>query len=239
MILPWLPLLALIATIPVFAVRARGRPLDANVAARSASVLIGYWVRNWMIWVLSPVERVLVRSRISPDALNYAGLALGALAGAAFVARQLPLAAWLIALGGICDILDGRVARARGAASAYGAFLDSSLDRFSEMLTFVGVAWYLSASAWLSAATLLALGGSMLVSYTRARGEALGVSYAGGLAQRAERVVVLAIATLLEPSVSGALAWGVVAIAVASVATALYRTVFIARALRTGSPGRR
>jgi len=239
MLLPWLPLILLVATMPIFALLARGRAADPNVAARPASAVFGYWVRNWMIWVLSPLERILVRSRVSPDALNYAGLALGVLAGAAFVVRQLPLAAWLMALGGVCDILDGRVARARGIASAYGEFLDSTLDRFAETFTFVGVAWYLSDSPWLTTATLLALGGSMLVSYTRARGEAVGVSYAGGLAQRAERVVVLAIATLLEPSVTGALAWAVVAIAVASLATAIHRTVFIARVLRTGSPGRR
>jgi phosphatidylglycerophosphate synthase len=239
MLLPWLPLILLVATMPVFAVRARRQPLDANVAARPASALFGYWIRNWMVWVLSPLERTLVRSRVSPDALNYAGLALGLLAGAAFVVRQLPLAAWLIALGGICDILDGRIARARGIASSYGEFLDSTLDRFTETFTFVGVAWYLSGSAWLATATLLALGGSMLVSYTRARGEAVGVSYAGGLAQRAERVVVLAIATLLEPTVRGALGWSVVAIAVASVGTAIYRTAFIARALRSGSRAQR
>lgn len=235
MLLPWLPLILLVATMPVFAVRTRGGPLDANVAARPASALFGYWIRNWMIWVLTPVERILVRRRVSPDALNYAGLALGGLAGAAFIVGQLPFAAWLIALGGICDILDGRLARARGMATRYGEFLDSTLDRFAETFTFVGVGWYLSGSAWLVTATLLALGGSLLVSYTRARGEAVGVSYAGGLAQRAERVVVLAIATLLEPSVRGALGWAVVAIAVAAVGTAIYRTAFIARALRSGS----
>jgi CDP-diacylglycerol--glycerol-3-phosphate 3-phosphatidyltransferase len=236
MLLPWLPLIVLLATMPVFAVRVRHRPPDANVAARPASALFGYWVRNWMIWVLSPLERALVRGRVSPDLLNYAGLALGVLAGAAFIARQLPLAGWTIALGGICDILDGRVARARGMSSAYGKFLDSTLDRFAETFTFVGVAWYLSGTAWLAVATLVALGGSMLVSYTRARGETVGASFAGGLAQRAERVVVLAIATLLEPTVPGALAWSVVAIALASLGTAIYRTVVIARALRTGSP---
>lgn len=235
----WMPLAALLASMPVFAVRARGRPLDPDVARRPASVLLGYWLRDWMIWVLSPIERLLVQRRVSPDTLNYLGAALGLAAGAAFIARELPLAAWLIALGGVCDILDGRIARARGLVSPYGAFLDSTLDRFGETFTFVGVAWYLSGSAWMSAAAVLAIGGSLLVSYTRARGEALGVTGVGGVAQRPERLVLLAVATLLDGGLTRLLGWpsgslvagAVVAVAVSSLLTALYRLAVIARTL--------
>jgi CDP-diacylglycerol--glycerol-3-phosphate 3-phosphatidyltransferase len=242
----WLPLVALLATMPVYAVRARGGALDADVARRHASVLLGFWLRDWMVWVLAPVERLLVRRRVSPDIMNALGAVLGLLAGAAFVARALPLAAWLIALGGICDILDGRIARERGVASAYGGFLDSTLDRFAETFVFVGVAWYLSGSAWMAAATVLAIAGSLLVSYTRARGEALGVVCTGGLAQRAERVVLLAVATLLDATLTRRLEWppgtllsgAVVAIAVGSVGTAVYRTVVIARTLARRERGR-
>ena len=240
MLVPWLPLALLLATMPVFAVSARGRPPDRDVARRPATVLLGYWVRDWMIWVLAPLERLLVRRRVSPDALNYTGGALGLLAGAAFIAHQLPVAAWLIAAGGIADILDGRIARARGMASPYGAFLDSTIDRFSETLTFVGVGWYVAGSAWMVAATVLALGGSLLVSYARAHGAALGVDYGGGLAQRAERVVVLAIATLLEATISGVLGIAVAALAIASIGTAIYRMVVVMRTLReTGAGARR
>lgn len=241
---PWLPLFALLATMPVYALGRRGRPTDPDVARRPASVLLGYWLRNWMIWVLSPLERLLVGRGVSPSLLNYIGAAFGLAAGAALIARVLPLAAWLIALGGICDILDGRVARARGVASAYGAFLDSTLDRFAETFTFVGVAWFLSGSPWMVATTVLAIAGSLLVSYTRARGEALGVSCAGGLAQRAERLVVLAMATLLDATAGVRFGWpsgtvlagAVAAIAAGSLATATWRTVFIARTLARRAP---
>jgi len=244
---PWLPLVLLLATMPIYALRTRGRPRDANVAGRPATLLLGYWVRDWMIWLLAPLERLLVRWRVSPDALNYAGGVLGLLAGAAFIAHQLPLAAWLIATGGISDILDGRVARARGIASPYGAFVDSTVDRFAETFTFVGVAWYLAGAAWMVAATVLALGGSMLVSYTRAQGAALGVDYGGGLAQRAERVVVLAIATLLESTLSLRSGWvpgaflgkAIALIAVASISTAIYRMIIIMRTLRETEAGAR
>jgi phosphatidylinositol phosphate synthase len=234
--LAWMPLLALLVTMPIYA--ARGRTRDPNVASRPVS-LLGYWLRDWMVWVLSPLERLLVRGGLSPDALNYLGAALGVAAGAAFVARMLPLAAWLIALGGICDILDGRVARARRIASAYGEFLDSTLDRFGETFTFAGVAWYLSGPAWTSAVVVLAIGGSLLVSYTRARGEALGVAPTGGLAQRAERLVLLAFGALLDPVATRLASWrpgtvlaaAIVAIAASSIGTALYRFVVIARAV--------
>jgi CDP-diacylglycerol--glycerol-3-phosphate 3-phosphatidyltransferase len=240
-------LVALVASVPVFAIRSRGRPLDADVARRPASALLGLSVRNWMVWLIGPIERLLVRSGLSPDALNFFGAAAGIAAGAAFAAGALGLAAWLLALGGISDILDGRVARARGVVSRYGAFLDSTLDRFAETGTFVGVAWYLSGSAWMTAATVLAIAGSLLVSYTRARGEALGAGFAGGVMQRAERVIVLAIGALFDSSVTGRLRWApgtvlsaaVVAIAVGTVGTAIYRTAMIARMLARDDAPRR
>jgi CDP-diacylglycerol--glycerol-3-phosphate 3-phosphatidyltransferase len=97
----------------------------------------------------------------------------------------------------------------------------------------------------MAAATALAIAGSLLVSYTRARGEALGVSCAGGLAQRAERLVVLALAALLDPAGTAWLGWrsgtllagAVVVIALGSLATAIYRTAMIARTLKRRPAG--
>ena len=80
-------------------------------------MMLGTRVRDWAVSVLGPVERGLVRSGITPDALNFVGAAAGIAAGAAFAAGALGLAAWLLAAGGISDILDGRVARARRLAS--------------------------------------------------------------------------------------------------------------------------
>lgn len=237
--LGWAPLLGLLLTMPVYAARARGRTFDTDVARRGASIVLGHWVRDWMVWVIGPIERLLIRKRTLPDTLNFAGVVLGLLAGASFIARAPVVAAWCIALSGVSDILDGRVARALGVTSARGEFLDSTLDRFAETFTFVGVAWYLSGTAWMAAATVLAIGGSLLVSYTRARGEAVGVTCTAGLVQRAERIVLLAIASLFDSTVTRALEWSpgallagaVVAIAVGSIGTAIYRTIVITRAL--------
>jgi phosphatidylglycerophosphate synthase len=230
----------LVLTMPVFAIRARGRPLDPEVAQRPTTVLLGYWIRDWLMWVLAPLERLFVRARISPEVFNYLGAGLGLAAGIAFALGQPGLGGWLVLLGGAADIFDGRVARARGLASPYGAFLDSTLDRFAETFTFVGVAWYLAATPWTVPATVLAASGSLLVSYTRARGEALGVTCRGGVMQRAERLVLLALAALLDSVVTAAAGWppksllaGAVAIiGLGSFATAIYRSVYIARVMQ-------
>ena len=240
--------LALVAfallTMPVFAaLRARGRPVDADVARRPATILLGFWIRDWVMWVIGPIERALVRTGVSPDFFNLLGAVFGLAAGAAFARGALPLAGWLVLLGGCADIFDGRIARARGIASPYGAFLDSTLDRFAETFAFMGLAWYVSPSPLAVLAAALALGGSMLVSYTRARGESLGVVCRGGIMQRAERLVLLALAALLDPPVTTALGWrpsallltAVTVIGAGSFATAVYRTGAIARALRAGA----
>jgi phosphatidylinositol phosphate synthase len=238
--------IAILATIPLFAVRSRGRPMDAEVAQRPASVLLGFWLRNWLMWVIAPLERLCIRARLSPDILNVLGLAFGMAAGLAFVARELSLAGWFIVAGGICDVLDGRVARRLGVASAYGAFLDSTLDRFAETFTFLGLAWYFASNPWAVLATFFALGGSLLVSYARARGEALGVTCKDGLMQRAERLVLLALASLFDSSAAARfdafqpgtlVAWTVAVIGLGAFGTAAYRTVNIVRTLKkTGNP---
>jgi phosphatidylglycerophosphate synthase len=213
---------------------------DPDVARRPASVLLGQWVRHWMVWALGPLERLLLRLGVSPDLLNALGLVGGIAGGLAFARGELQLAAWLVAAGGFCDILDGRIARARGMASASGAFIDSTLDRFAEAATLAGVAWYFRQSDALMLWTFIALSGSMLVSYTRARGEALGARDVGGLMQRPERVTLLVIGAAVDASWTSRLTWApgavlgaaVVLIGAGSLVTAIYRAAVIIRRLR-------
>jgi phosphatidylglycerophosphate synthase len=230
---------AAVATMPIFAMTRRGRPMDADVAKRSTSVLLGYFVRDWVMWAIGPVERALVRARVSPDVFNYLGVAFGAASGVAFAQEELALGGWLVLFGGLADIFDGRIARARGIANSYGAFMDSTLDRFTEVFSFVGVAWYLSGSRFGVAVSVLAISASLLVSYTRARGEAVGVTGTGGVMQRAERLVLLALAGLFDSVAATRFQWApgtlltgaVTLIAVGALGTAIYRTYSIARTL--------
>jgi phosphatidylglycerophosphate synthase len=232
--------LAILATMPAFALKSRQRTTDADVAARPATLMLGFWVRDWFMWLIGPLERPLIRARVSPDLFNYAGVGCGVWGGLAFAFDNLPLAGLAVALGGVCDILDGRIARALNVADERGAFLDSTLDRFAETLTFLGIAWRLSDDPRTVLASMLAITGSLLVSYARARGEALGVQCKGGLMQRAERLVAIAIAGLFDGAAAHVFGWrpgmllalmvGIVGLG--STGTAVYRTVFIAQALR-------
>jgi len=227
-------------TMPVFAVVARHKPVDADVARRPTTFLLGFWVRDWLMWLISPLERAFVAWRVSPDFFNYLGGALGLLAGVAYAKESLALGGWLVLLGGLADIIDGRIARARGIASDYGEFLDSMLDRFAEMFAFTGLALYFEPNPWAMFLTVLALSGSLMVSYARAKGGEVRVDCRGGIMQRAERLVLLGIASLADSPLTAALGWrpGIILLGVitligaGSIGTAVYRTVYVARELR-------
>ena len=230
---------AVLLSMPTFAVVARGRPRDADVARRPTTALLGYWIRDWAMWILGPIDRALVGARVSPTVLNFVGALLGLAAGVVYARGEFAAAGWLVIFGGAADILDGRVARARGIASDFGEFLDSTLDRFAEAFAFAGLAVALTGTWWTELAVALALGGSLLVSYARAKGEIVGIDTPGGLMQRAERLVLLAVASLADAPVTAWAGWragtllaGTVGvIGVLSMATAAYRTALVARAL--------
>ncbi len=233
-----------LASMVVFGTTAAARARSAEVARRGSFVL-GNWLREWFYWTASPVGRFSVRTSLAPEVFNAVGLALGLASGWAFAVGQLPLGGALLLLSGITDAFDGLVARARNVVSTYGAFLDSTLDRFTEVFVFAGLAMFYR-EPWEVLVVAAALGGSMLVSYTRARGESLGVLCNLGVMQRAERLLLLGLGPILDPTVSawlgrpaGAVLMGIlILIAAGSLGTAVFRTVWISRRLRErgGSP---
>jgi len=145
---------------------------------------------------IQPVNFVLHRLRVSPDHLTFAGIVFGAIAGLAFARGRLLLAGVFLILAGVSDMLDGSLARASGEASPFGSYIDSVADRFTEALIFTGIAWHVRQKPELLA-VLAALAGSFLVSYTKARAEALGVNCDVGLMERPERIIVLVAGALL------------------------------------------
>ena len=106
-------------------------------------------------------------------------------------------------LGGAADVLDGRIARARDMAGERGAFLDSTLDRFAEVGAFIGLIVMYRDSATAVTIVAVALGGSLLVSYARARGESLGIVCKVGIMQRAERLLLVGFGGILDPARHG------------------------------------
>ena len=227
-----------LATMPLYALTAARRTDPHEITDRGGFVLGGF-VRSWFYWFVGPLERSALGLGASPTAFNLLGVAFGAAAGACFATGRLPLGGWAVLLGGAMDVLDGRIARARGLAGERGAFLDSTLDRFAEVGAFIGLAALYRGSAWALAIVATALGGSLLVSYARARGESVGVVCKLGVMQRAERLLLVGFGAIADPAVSaragwapGALLLGLLAVvAVGTVATAVYRTVWIARRL--------
>ena len=221
----------------------RGMRRDADAEGKNAQFLGGLadFVLHWFLWLVAPAATVSIRLGLTADFYNFAGLAFGAAAGLAVAFGQLEIGGWALVLSGVCDILDGRIARATGTTSRYGAFIDSLLDRYIELFFFVGLAFFARHTGQGGVAATLALGSSVLVSYARAMGESLGVECTGGLMQRGERLALLCLGSLADPSASaalgrpkGALLTGVAfLIGAASLATAVHRTVWIARRLRT------
>ena len=158
--------------------------------------------------VINPFVRLLIRLGFTPNAVTLTGFALNVGVAVLFVVGgeegnrgDLRYVGWggaLILFAGLFDMLDGQVARLGNMKSTYGALFDSVLDRYSELFTFLGICYYLVAHHYLlsSLFAFIALIGSMMVSYTRARAEGLGVECKGGLMQRPERVVLLGASAL-------------------------------------------
>jgi CDP-diacylglycerol--glycerol-3-phosphate 3-phosphatidyltransferase len=196
--------------------------------------------------IVGPVADLFARAGIHPNILSIAGLLLSIAAGAIYCHGSFFWAAWVVVLAGICDTLDGRIARQTNKKSDFGAFFDSTLDRYSDMFLFIGLAYYFAGgrpffmplqaggspevSPWTVTAIIFAISGSFMVSYTRARAEGLGMECKAGMMQRPERITLLVIGSLLGSiPVVGILLLKLVllALAISTNLTAGYRIMFI------------
>ncbi len=176
----------------------------------------------------APLTTLLGRLSVSPDAVTLAGGLLALTAAALLVGGRPVWAGVVFLLGSALDLVDGALARSGRGPTPFGAFLDSTVDRIAEgvMLAAVAYRFALAGEAVHAAGVVLALLASVLVSYTRARAEALGLSCRTGLMTRPERVVVLGAGLLLD-----LLAPAVWTIAALSAVTALQRVLHTRRAL--------
>jgi CDP-diacylglycerol--glycerol-3-phosphate 3-phosphatidyltransferase len=195
-------------------------------------------VRDGVGRALDPVAHLLIRLRVRPNVITTVGTLLVVASAAAFAAGWIRWAGFLLLFSGLFDMVDGRVARSGAMATTFGAFYDSTLDRVGEAALFTGIAVYFLGSGIgagrLTAAVVaccVALAASLLVSYTRARAEGLGLAVKVGIAQRAERVLLLGVPSLVfGPGNRGALLfWIVVAVAAATAVTVVQRVVYVAR----------
>ncbi len=181
----------------------------------------------------------LGQSNVTPDALTLSGVLL-CIAGS--VAVFFEYAGWgfysigaaLFVVGSVLDILDGALARSRGTNSPFGAFLDSTVDRVGEgfMLGAVGLVLMRHEQIWGVALAFAAIAGSFLVSYARARAEALGLKGDVGFGSRAERVVVITAGLVLAPLHELILPGTIALLTATAWFTVLQRILFVRRQLR-------
>jgi CDP-diacylglycerol---glycerol-3-phosphate 3-phosphatidyltransferase len=183
----------------------------------------------------------LIESRLTPNAISITGLIGNVIAAVLILEHYFVLAGVAFILGSLCDMFDGRYSRMSGKGTPFGAFLDSTLDRVEEGIVLAAVAaWFAETSNELAVgATVIAVVGSYMVSYTRARAEALGVECKVGIASRAVRVVILSAGLvfgaeelipgldLLEPAIY--------VMAGLTVFTALQRVLHVRRQLAGGA----
>ena len=186
---------------------------------------------------IRPLTDWLVSGRVHPNALTTAGFLVTSMSGFAFHQHHVRIAGFLILLGGVFDILDGRVARLSGLGSKFGAFYDSTLDRISEIIVYFGLLSLYNdyrlqvGDVGMIYLIMLAMAGSLMISYTRARAESLGLDCEVGLMARAERVVLIGGSALFFGLQWNGLALKVVifTLAVLTNVTAIQRIVWVYR----------
>ena len=207
--------------------------------------------------IITPVGNFLARIGVHPHVLSVAGLVLSAVAGLFYSSGSFFWAAWVVVLAGICDTLDGEIARQTNKVSKSGSFFDSILDRYSDVLLLIGLAYHFAGgqafmrlhggeirdqtNPWTVVIIILTIAGSFMVSYTRARAEGLGIECKVGLMQRPERITLLIIGSLLGsiPTVGPILMkCTLLILAISSNLTAMYRIFHVRNQLVRESQAR-
>lgn len=206
----------------------------ASDLRRGASVMPA-WFKEAARGVLAPVVRLAMALHLTPNTITVIGLLITLVASGLVAGGWLLVGAALLTGGSLLDAVDGALARAQGGGTPFGSFLDSTLDRAGEAILYAGiVTWFLATSdapIIPVVAAFVALAGSFLVSYARARAEAIGISATVGLAPRTERLVLviagIALAGLgFTPILIGIL----VLVATLSVVTVIQRIAHVWRA---------
>lgn len=154
---------------------------------------------------INPVIKFFIRLETNPNFLTTLGLIIQLIAIYFLATGKFIIGGALILIAGTCDIIDGQVAQGRGMGTKFGALYDSVLDRYAEFAMFFGIGYYFikSGDYFSSIVTFIALGGSLMTSYIRARSEALNFDCRVGIMQRPERIVYIGFASIL----SGILSW--------------------------------
>lgn len=194
-------------------------------------------VKDGFVRLTGPLVRALIQAGVTPNVITTLGALVVLGSAVAFGMGAIRLGGGLLLASGVFDILDGQVARQGGLSTTFGAFYDSSLDRVGESALFAGIALHFLRGGllppdlvWGVMLAIAALAASLMVSYTRARAEGLGLDCKVGIAARAERIVVLGAPTVLFGAGRDGrlLFWIVAVLALATTITVIQRIVHVA-----------
>ncbi len=250
---------AWILSLIIFAFVYPKRERTPNVLEREHPSFLGSFLREWSVWILRPPLLAFKAIGLTPNMITAISLALGFVSAYYYFLGRFATAGWILVASGALDMIDGSLARMTNRVSKEGAFFDSCSDRYSESAILTGIALYFAPLRtitvfgentwlWLILLCILAMTGSQIVSYAKARGEAVGFSTNMGLMQRAERIAVLAIASAFYPFFRLLLVprgidehWPIlialILLAVLTNYTAVTRIVIIFRAIRRSGAG--
>lgn len=232
----------LLLTLFFFWITYRRRPKNGDIDLKEHSRFLSRFLKEYWYWLTSPFVHLMVRLHVTPNVITFCGFLVSCIAAYFFHMGMIGAGGWFMIFGATFDMFDGYVARATGRASKSGAFFDSVMDRFSEAVVFLGLA-SLYRSSWVLYFVVLGLVGSMMVSYTRARGEGVGVDVKTGIMQRPERIVYLGVGSVFSPVFAHYVSYlvkvpldfmtigAIILIAVLTNATALHRMRVVIRSL--------
>lgn len=207
-------------------------------------------VMEFGYWMFRIPVRLCILLGITPNMITFGSMLITVVAGVSVALGHFAFGGWMILFAFTCDAWDGIVARATNATSPAGEFFDSTIDRYNDLITFLGFMYYYRNEPWILPWVALALIGSTLVSYSRAKGDSCGVNANVGYMQRHERAVWLGIGTAVSPIVAAYLEPGaaqpkyhlvavvMVLMAVMTNITAVWRIAVVMNALKQRAAGR-
>ena len=193
--------------------------------------------RSSLAHLVDPVAKLLIKARVTPDALTWFGAGATLVISVVFLAQgDFLLGALLFGVFGLVDLLDGTMARMLGTSGAWGAFLDSTLDRVSDAAVICGICFYyantdLPNSNLVVSAGVVALVMGLMTSYARAKAESLNAKCTIGIAERAERNILIWISLMITSLVTDVMSYAFVILAVVSTITVIQRIVYVRKQL--------
>jgi CDP-diacylglycerol--glycerol-3-phosphate 3-phosphatidyltransferase len=213
---------------------------EAHELRRSASVLPA-WLKSAARGLLSPVVRLAIALHLTPNTITVIGLGITIVAAILVATGYLLIGAILLTAGSVLDAVDGALARATGGETAFGGFLDSTLDRAGEAILYIGVGTWIvlnvSDPVLPLVALMVAMAGSFLVSYSHARAQGIGLAADVGLAPRTERLILVIVGVFLAGlGVTVGLIGILVILAVLTIVTVIQRILHVWRLSQATEP---